>query len=319
MIVPPFASPSPGVGGVGRSFPPRRRVLVTVPRAEHPPRLPLPGLSRWWSALIVAIFGIGCAVLRTPEASRLPSKHTVRREMLRIRSDAEVADDDPRILELYALRDEVRLMLHLPEQRRPVTVYLFRDELRYTKFMESRYPNLPARRAFFIGTPVELAVYAYWGEQVREDLRHEYTHGLLHASLQQVPLWLDEGLAEYFEVPRLAPGRVNTDHADGLAEMLLNGWKPDLKRLERLDDVSEMQRADYQESWAWIHFLLNESDASRDVLFSYLGELESPVSPPPFASQLAREMPRAEDRLIAYIASTLDTGVARVTISAATE
>ena len=258
-------------------------------------------------------------MLRSPEASRLPSKHTVRREMLRIRSDAEITENDPRIIELYALRDEVQSLLHLPEQRRSVNVYLFRDEVRYTRYMESRYPNLPARRAFFIGTPGELAVYAYWGAQVREDLRHEYTHGLLHASLQNVPLWLDEGLAEYFEVAPEAPGRVNGEHANGLSEMLLNGWRPDLRRLERLDDVAEMQRADYQESWAWIHFLLNESDASRDILFSYLSELESPVTPPSFASKLAIEMPSAEKRLTAYISSALDTGVARVTISSVGE
>lgn len=265
--------------------------------------------------LAVAGSAGGCQLLRGPDATRLPSQHTVRREMLQIRSDAQIADDDPRIIELHELRDEVRSRLHLPEQRRPVTVYLFRDEARYTEYMQSRYPNLPARRAFFIGTPAELAVYAYWGDQVREDLRHEYTHGLLHASLRHVPLWLDEGLAEYFEVPPHAPERINRDHADGLSEMLVHGWSPDLKRLERLDDVSEMQRADYQESWAWMHFLLNESDASRDVLLSYIAELQSPAAPPQFASRLASEMSRADERLTAYITSSLATDVGRTRVA----
>ncbi|MBL8851933.1 MAG: DUF1570 domain-containing protein [Planctomycetaceae bacterium] len=263
-----------------------------------------------------ACAGAGCAMLKGPVAERLPSQYTVRRDMLQIRSDSQVGDDDPRIVELAELRQEVRSRLELPEQRRPVTVYLFRDELRYTQYMETKYPNLPARRAFFIGTPGELAVYAYWGEQVREDLRHEYTHGLLHSSLQQVPLWLDEGLAEYFEVVPGAAGRINQDHADGLAEMLLHGWKPDLRRLERLEDVSEMQRADYQEAWAWAHFLLHESDASRDLLLGYLEELRSPVSPPLFAERLTAEMPRAEDRLTAYITSALEAGIGRATVSA---
>lgn len=258
---------------------------------------------------------VGCALFRGPEATRLPSRHTVQRGMLEVRSDADVSENNPRITELHELRDEVRARLQLPRQRRPVTVYLFRDEARYTQYMEARYPNLPARRAFFIGTPGELAVYAYWGAQVREDLRHEYTHGLLHASLHQVPLWLDEGLAEYFEVIPNSPGRINHDHADGLAEMLLNGWRPDLKRLEQLDDVAQMQQADYREAWAWVHYLLNESDASRDVLLSYLADLKSPVSPPLFAPRLAREIPRAADRLAAYITTSLDTEVARVSMS----
>ena len=33
------------------------------------------------------------------------------------------------------------------------------------------------------------------------DLRHETTHAVLHGLLPMVPLWLDEGLAEYFEAP----------------------------------------------------------------------------------------------------------------------
>jgi hypothetical protein len=263
--------------------------------------------------LMLASGAAGCTLFRGPEATRLPSQHTVRRGMLQIRSDSQISDDDPRIVELNELRDEVRERLQLPEQRQPVTVYLFRDETRYTKFMQARYPNLPPRRAFFIGTPSELAVYAYWGDQVREDLRHEYTHGLLHSSLHQVPLWLDEGLAEYFEVQSDSPDRINRDHVEGLSEMLVHGWRPDLVRLERLDDVNEMQRADYQEAWAWIHFLMNESDASRQVLLSYLAELQSPASPPVFAKRLAIEMPRASDRLTAYISTSLTPDVGRAT------
>jgi hypothetical protein len=43
-------------------------------------------------------------------------------------------------------------------------------------------------------------VFAYRGEDFETDLRHECTHALLNAALPVVPLWLDEGLAEYFEV-----------------------------------------------------------------------------------------------------------------------
>lgn len=259
---------------------------------------------------------VGCTLFRGPEAAQLPARHAVRAGMLQVRSDAEIADNDPRIAELHDLRREVRSTLQLPEQRRPVTVYLFRDEARYVRYMQARHPNLPSRRAFFIGTPAELAVFAFWGDQVREDLRHEYTHGLLHATLQHVPLWLDEGLAEFFEVSSASPGRINQEHVSGLTEMLLHGWRPNLRRMEQLDDVSEMQRADYQEAWAWVHFLLNESAASRDVLLAYLAELRTPAQPPSFAARLDAELPRSTDRLLSYITTTFAADVGRATASA---
>ena len=39
------------------------------------------------------------------------------------------------------------------------------------------------------------------GDHLRTDLRHELTHALLHGVLKDVPLWLDEGLAGFFELP----------------------------------------------------------------------------------------------------------------------
>ncbi|REJ97283.1 MAG: hypothetical protein DWQ34_02465 [Planctomycetota bacterium] len=255
----------------------------------------------------------GCATPGTQAAARLPSRHQVRLDRLVVKSDFSISDDDPRIRELHDLRDEVRSTLLLPPQRRPVVVYLFQDEDRYSQYMQAAFPNLPQRRAFFIGTPGELSVYAFWGEQVREDLRHEYTHGLLHASLEHVPLWLDEGLAEYFEVATQDAARINIDHAEGLATMVANGWQPDLKRMEQLEDVSEMQRADYQEAWAWAHFLLSESDSGRELLLAYMEELQSPAPPPSLADRIKAEFPSPEERLTAYI-STFGAGVGRARV-----
>ena len=85
-----------------------------------------------------------------------------------------------------------------------------RDEISLFKesinFMVSKYPKLPSRRAFFVaqtrgvGRSEDLLIYTYWGERVQQDLRHELTHALLHSVLKDVPLWLDEGLAEYYEL-----------------------------------------------------------------------------------------------------------------------
>ncbi len=155
----------------------------------------MPGMNRrtiWrtlGASLLLACVAGGCHTTSVPKTRQLPKHCEIDLDQLTIRSDIDIDREDPLLRELVHLRKEVRSTLHLPEATRPVTVYLFRDESRYMQYMQERHPTLPARRAFFIGTPKELMVYAYWGDKTLEDLRHEYTHGVLHASLKTVPLW----------------------------------------------------------------------------------------------------------------------------------
>ncbi len=251
--------------------------------------------------LLVLVTGVwGCAT-RTPQVSGLPARHSVKSDQLLVLTDFEMAKDDPLILELKELRGQVSETLEVPMEDRRVVVYLFSNESDYSTYMNGAYPDLPPRRAFFIGSPAELAVYAFDGNQVRVDLRHEYTHGLLHAGLKAVPLWLDEGIAEYFEVTGRDPQRVNIEHAQRLSTAVQNGWRPDLRRLESLEDVAEMHRLDYQESWAWVHFLLHESPDTQMLLINYLHDLRENPDPGSLADRIESEMPHASERLLSYV------------------
>jgi hypothetical protein len=239
-------------------------------------------------------------------AVNLPSRHSFTGEQLLVHSDVRLPKDHPLIADLAKLRRQIAETLELPIQDQPVTVYLFSDELRYSQYMKTAFPQLPPRRAYFVGTSKELAVYTFWGERIQEDLRHEYTHGVLHATLKEVPLWLDEGLAEYFEVAE-EPAGMNRDYTLRLASAVENGWRPDLERLERLAGVEQMQKADYQEAWAWVHFLLHDGPESRTVLLAYLHDLEKSEHPPKLRDRLQAEIPAFEERLLQH-ASTLPRG-----------
>ncbi len=223
-------------------------------------------------------------------------------------SDLKLGAHHPLVEELKLLRNQVHETLDLPteEKGEPVTVYLFSDEIQYRKYIGETYPGLPFRRAYFIGTPEKLAVYTFWGEKIREDLRHEYTHGLLHASLKTVPLWLDEGLAEYFEVPGQEPGTVNNEYAIRLARAVQTGWRPDIHRLEQLEKVEQMHRADYRESWAWVHFMIHSTPDGKGVLLDYLRELRETDEPSQLSTSLAAVLPEADTRFLNYVA-TLNT------------
>lgn len=277
-----------------------RDVISLTSRPGAPSRC-RPGL------VLLCLLLAGCWSAGSNGPHGLPSRHEISIDQLNIRSDIPIAADDPLLEELRQLRQEIIRTLDLPPARRPVVVHLFRDEQRYTAYMKAAFPKLPPRRAFFIGSPTELAVYAYLGDNLAEDLRHEYTHGVLHAALRSVPLWLDEGLAEYFETTAGGPAKRHPEHIPRLAVAIQNGWHPDLARLELLEDVAEMQRADYQEAWAWVHYLLHDAPEGRSLLVDYCKSLRVSDVAPSFAETLSIEIPEAESRLTAYIAISLPT------------
>ena len=220
-----------------------------------------------------------------------------------IQSNFPVGSDAPLVTELNQLRTEITRTLQLPEQRDPVVVYLFSDEASYRRYMHATWPNLPPRRAYFVGTSRELAVYSFRSAKVQEDLRHEFTHGLLHASLNSVPLWLDEGLAEYFEVRGPEPGSPHHTHLKQLQDARAEGWNPSLYELEQLSDFQKMTQRDYAEAWGWVHFMLQQDANAEQVLIQYIAELESKDVPPPFMARLEKAAPTYYNGMISHVSN----------------
>ena len=114
-------------------------------------------------------------------------------------------------------------------------------------------------------------VYTYSSPRLEEDLRHEATHALLRGSFGDLPLWLDEGLAEYFETDLAQPGAEH-ERIDHIADDLTGGWSPSLPRLESLSDIRQMTPRDYREAWAWVHLFLNGSSSEKTILLTSLSE-----------------------------------------------
>jgi hypothetical protein len=112
--------------------------------------------------------------------------------------------------------------------------------------------------------------------------------------LKDVPLWLDEGIAEYFEVPPEAKG-INSRHVDQLRRGTPVPFKPDLARLEQLSQVQQMTPAEYREAWAWVHLLLRDKPEARAVLLAYLQQLRTKSDPGPLGPRLAAVYLSLED------------------------
>ncbi len=238
-------------------------------------------------------------------------RQTIEREQLIVRSDFYLPRQHRLIDELVSRRNDMQSVLGIQFSNEPVHVYLFADENKFRSYLNEHFPELPDRRAFFVKTDVQLNVFAFWGNRVGEDLRHEVAHGYLHSSIPNIPLWMDEGIAEYFEVPR-GQGGLNRVHIEHLASELQAGtWQPDLERLESLSQPASMGNREYAESWLWMHFLLNDSYQSRELLRSRLIELRQSGSAESLSSLLPGVIDNADECLVNYLgglASTLKSG-----------
>lgn len=219
-------------------------------------------------------------------------------------ADVPLNGNDTVFRELEELPDQLQRELRIPAENAVVQVYLFEDQEKYEAYMRDRFPRLPARRAYFIadqrrpGSADELQVYTWLGEHLRTDLRHELTHALLHGSLKGVPLWLDEGLAGFFEQPPASDG-VNPDH---LEKVRKGPFLPDLARLEKVTEVQHMEKPEYREAWAWVHFLLRGDPAARNVLLAYLQQLRENPNPGPLLPLLRAAVPDPHQALASHIA-----------------
>jgi hypothetical protein len=101
-----------------------------------------------------------------------------------------------------------------------------------------------------------------------------------------VPLWLDEGIAEFFELPR-AEGGVHRAHVAHLAGRLIEGtWQPDLARLESLSSAGELTQDHYAEAWCWVHWLLGTTPERRSLLQNYLADVRRDVNTAPLSVRL---------------------------------
>ena len=243
----------------------------------------------------------GCLSLE--KAPQLPAGKTSALGQLRLHSDFPLPAQHRLLDELVELRDRIRGPLDLPITAEPIHVHLFRSAVTFQEYLAEHYPHFPRRRAFFVETDTQLAVYAHWGDRIAEDLRHEVAHAYLHAAVRPIPLWLDEGLAEYFEVPHGRQGR-NEPHVRLLMEYLeQRSWHPDLVLLEGIEEPAELAQLHYAEAWAWVHFLLETTTERRRLMQGYLRRLRNEGAAPPLSQVLGSLPDTNAATLVAHLQS----------------
>ncbi|MEP3482213.1 MAG: hypothetical protein ABJZ55_23410 [Fuerstiella sp.] len=200
--------------------------------------------------------------------------------------------------ELKSLRKELNNVVNVAAAKTQVELIIFGSHASYQKYLKGSLPEALRRRAIFYRRGDTFQIYSWNHRELIKDLRHEYTHALLHQVLPYVPLWVDEGLAEYFED---RPGtRLKTSRFASVKWKARTGWKPSLPGLERIPSASQMSQQDYLNSWAWVAYVLNDSPESFMTLRAYLHSISIGEAPGAFSEYLAERAPRIPNQVGSY-------------------
>lgn len=222
--------------------------------------------------------------------------------VIECRSEFSLPADGGIVRELEQLQSDVSETLELTPGEQAIELNLFRNKRSYVRYLSQRCPEGTSRRALYIQGPDMGRVYVYRHFGYETDVRHEMTHAVLHSALPFLPMWLDEGLAEYFEV---SAGERAGGHSHLKKLRLLSrfGWKPRLNELERKQELLDMDGKDYRDSWACVHFLLHGPPEARVVLTQYLQQIQGGDPPGLLSDALARQFPDFDRRIVHHFKS----------------
>ncbi len=198
----------------------------------------------------------------------------MRDGQFQIHSTVSIEKLKPYLAKLYTLPNELKQSLAIAIVEQPIHIVVLEDRESLDAYVKRLLPNAPSRRAFYIRHRGPGLVLTYDNALWQTDVRHECTHALLDASGVKVPLWLDEGLAEYFETASENPLEHAT-HRVAVQREIRYGQVADLMQLERSDSNAIMTAKDYRDAWSITAFALNSSPQSRTAFQQYLLDLQN--------------------------------------------
>jgi len=152
-------------------------------------------------------------------------------------------------------------------------IYVFRNQEEFIEFSHG------------IGRPIDDAVGGYYDpanrliatfyiatevNNVFQILAHEGTHQIVNRVVGfEPPLWIHEGLAEYFgtfdwDGARLRVGAINPGRLGLARQLLLSGRYIPLRNLVLWENQATFDNAQYAEAWSLVHFFFNY-DGGRHI------------------------------------------------------
>lgn len=252
-----------------------------------------------WRALFLLLVlnaagnqAVGASTSQWPDEQRVGPYH--------FRADFQIEDVQLLVNELVELERDVSSLLAIGSPTEPILIHLFQNRQSYQNYIRKHFPKIPNRKALYIKRNGPGMIFVHASDDLLNDLRHEVTHAILHASLAVVPLWLDEGLAEYFEVAA-------TERVYGNQHLASAKWRhrvigfPGLRKLERIDLTSRMRKTEYTAAWSWVHFMLHGNKAAKQELLAYLADIRNMNPPGQLSHRLEERVERLDEKYRSHL------------------
>jgi hypothetical protein len=199
----------------------------------------------------------------------------------------------------------------------PTTVIVFRDDAAYQPFK----PIMRGQTASYVagyfqpGAEVNYITLALDSDLSRgpaSTLLHEYTHLLVNNYFRAAPLWLKEGLAEFYSTARISGDRRRVSTGAELpsrVRQLRGAQLIPLRTLFEVDQASPYYYESgkrglfYAQSWALAHYILNGEGGSRRArLPRFVELLASGVAPvDAFRQAFGLDTEEADAALASYV------------------
>jgi tetratricopeptide (TPR) repeat protein len=182
---------------------------------------------------------------------------------------------------------------------RPTYVFVFGRTATFRQYaIES---GTKVTTGYYVGAPDAdyLGIDGENAETAFGVLYHEYVHKGIAATLPSIPLWLNEGVAEFYSTFRIVNDRVETgrpvrEHVAWLASHPLIPLEKLFAVTDKSPEYNEEEKAGvfYAESWALVHMLLRGDESKKAGANTFLaamlrGEPPAEAAPRAFGTSLA--------------------------------
>jgi tetratricopeptide (TPR) repeat protein len=98
----------------------------------------------------------------------------------------------------------------------------------------------------------------FGGNGAKEVVYHEYAHTILHMNSRWLPVWLDEGTAEFYAYTRFDRDRIYLGAPTMRVRVLHSSSPNSIEEIMAVNRLSPLYSSEffYAESWALVHFLI---------------------------------------------------------------